>query len=259
VNIAVRHISFGYGASFSPKKKTMQRKVPALIFHDFSLDINNEGSPLVFLGPSGCGKTTLLRLMAGLLKPTAGEIRIEGLSAPEGPSLSFVFQEPRLFPWLSVLENVKLPLLQTMEEAKAEKRASSCLERVFLADKASAYPHELSGGQQQRVSLARAFAYPAPLLFLDEPFQSLDIALRLKLMKTVLRLLQEESRILIMVTHEPREAIYLGCRIIVLGKPPRGIIFDELTSIPQQERGYASLASAHLEKKLLSFLTNEEF
>lgn len=258
MNVAVEHISFGYGGGLLLNKKAMRGKQAEPIFYDFSIDIKSAESPLVILGPSGCGKTTLLRLISGLLKPAAGEIRIEGPPALQKPALSFVFQEPRLFPWLSVLENASLPLLQTMEKTQAEKRAFYFLERFFLEDKARAYPDELSGGQQQRASIARAFAYPAPLLFLDEPFQSLDLVLRLELMSTVLTLLQEESRILIMVTHDPREAIYLGRRIVILGKPPRGIVFDELTDMPPQERGYGSPASAHLEKRLLSFLMKEK-
>ena len=236
MNITIRRISFGY---VDP------------IFYDFSLDISNDESPLVILGPSGCGKTTLLYLIAGLLKPGAGEIGIEGM---EKPPLSFVFQEPRLFPWLSVLGNVRFPLLQIMERPNAEKRALYFIKRFFLEDKIKSYPNELSGGQRQRVSIARAFAYPSLILFLDEPFQSLDIVLKLELMDKVLALLKEEERMLIMVTHDPREAVYLGRRIIVLGKPALGIVFDELLDMPMQDRLYGSSASAQMERKLLTYL-----
>jgi NitT/TauT family transport system ATP-binding protein len=191
--------------------------------------------------------------MAGLLKPLSGEIRL-GVSPPEKPAVSFVFQEPRLLPWLSVLENVGLPLTEALGKGPAEDRARYFLGRVSLGDRASAYPDELSGGQRQRASVARAFAYPAPALFLDEPFQSLDIPLRLELMDMALALLAEEPRLVVAVTHDPREAVYLGRRIIVLGKAPGGVVFDEALDLSPEDRAYASPAHSRLEERLLAAL-----
>jgi NitT/TauT family transport system ATP-binding protein len=242
--ITIEDISFGFGAQ--------------LIFDHFSLNLGEE-NPVVILGPSGCGKTTLLRLGAGLLKPSTGAIRCED-SRTGDPAFvskhhcSFVFQEPRLLPWLTVWENVLLPIKTLMPVKQAEKRVQHFLELVSLSDKAEMYPDELSGGQRQRVSIARAFTYPGQFMFMDEPFQSLDIPLRIELMEMTLHLFKAEPRLLIVVTHDPREAIFLGQRVIVLGNAPQGVIFDEKIRIDPQDRAYASAANSQLEARLLQAL-----
>jgi NitT/TauT family transport system ATP-binding protein len=233
--LSLRDLSFGFDEK--------------LLFSDLSLELGRE-NPVVFLGPSGCGKTTLLRLMAGLLRPVSGTIAWgEG---SEAPRCAFVFQEPRLLPWLSVLENVILPVKRLGREGEA--RARHFLDLVSLGEKAGAYPGELSGGQRQRVSLARAFAYPAAVLFMDEPFQFLDLPLRIELMDTTLALLNEERCLLAAVTHDPREAVYLGERIILLGRPPSGIVLDEPVTLSRKDRAYGSAASSPLEGKLMEAL-----
>jgi NitT/TauT family transport system ATP-binding protein len=201
----------------------------------------------VLLGASGCGKTTLLRLMAGLLKPSAGRIERSG-------DVSFVFQESRLLPWQTVLENVSLPIERSMGRAAARSRARQFLRRVSLEDKAGAYPAELSGGQAQRASFARAFAYPAPIMLMDEPFQALDVPLRVRLMETARSLLEQERRLAVVVTHDPREAIFLGRRILVLGSPGRGIVYETEVDLAPQDRSYGSPAQARLEARLLAVL-----
>jgi NitT/TauT family transport system ATP-binding protein len=196
-----------------------------LIDH-LSLKLGKE-NPVCIMGPSGCGKTTLLHLIAGLLKPQSGNIHFEDTKFSPGESpVSFVFQEPRLLPWLTVLENVMLPLKKIAGKKDAEARALQFLNLTGISGREDAFPHELSGGQRQRVSLARGIAYPAPLLLMDEPFQSLDIPLRLELLDLTGTLLQGENRLLIAVTHDPREALSLARRIIVLGGKGRGIVFD---------------------------------
>jgi NitT/TauT family transport system ATP-binding protein len=152
------------------------------------------------------------------------------LSSRESP-VSFVFQEPRLLPWLTVLENVMLPLKEIAGTRDAEARALQFLNLAGISGREDAFPHELSGGQRQRVSLARGLAYPAPFLLMDEPFQSLDIPLRLELLDLTGTLLQEENRLLIAVTHDPREALSLARRIITFGDEGRGIVLD-------REEGY---------------------
>ncbi|MDR2483356.1 MAG: ABC transporter ATP-binding protein [Treponema sp.] len=231
--LRVKQISFGYEG---PERCSL--------FKDLSLTLGRE-SPVAILGPSGCGKTTLLRLMAGLLRPDTGEIHAPGAQ-------SFVFQEPRLLPWLRVLDNVTLPIREALGEAKARERGLSMLERFSLADKAGAYPAALSGGQRQRVSLARGFACSAPLMFMDEPFQSLDYLLRIELMDRISGLLEAEPRMLIMVTHDPREAVYLGKRIIVLGRPLEGVVFDEDAAYPRDEQ-----TRMRLERRLLAALRRD--
>jgi NitT/TauT family transport system ATP-binding protein len=191
-----------------------------IVFDQVSLVLTE--SPVVILGPSGCGKTTLLRLIAGLLPPQRGSIFF---GEREGGACSFVFQEPRLLPYLSVQDNIMLPAKKHLPKDALHEKLSRLLLLTGLAEEARRYPDELSGGQRQRVAIARAFCYPAPLLLLDEPFQSLDLPLRFALLETVKTLLSGESRFVIAVTHDPREAALLGKRILVLGKNGR-VVFD---------------------------------
>jgi NitT/TauT family transport system ATP-binding protein len=207
------------------------------------------------LGASGCGKTTLLRLMAGLLKPLAAE---PGGAIERSGDVSFVFQEHRLLPWYTVLENVSLPIEHGMGKIAARDRALQFLRRVSLEDRAGAYPSELSGGQAQRASFARAFACPAPIILMDEPFQALDIPLRLRLMETTRSLLEQEQRLAVLVTHDPREAIFLGRRILVLGSEGRGIVYETEVNLSRRDRSYGSPAQARLETQLLAVMGGQE-
>ncbi|MDR1374418.1 MAG: ABC transporter ATP-binding protein [Treponema sp.] len=246
LRIALEDVSFGFGGK--------------PVFTALSLDIGSE-NPLAILGPSGCGKTTLLKLLAGLLTPDSGRVRRTGPSAADGKDRSgtapsaFVFQEPRLLPWLTVLENVSLPI-RRLAGPGARRRARHFLELVSLGGRLDAYPGELSGGQRQRVSIARAFAYPAPAVFMDEPFQSLDIPLRIELMEIILGLLEREPRLLVAVTHDPREAVRLGRRILILGHYPEGIVFDETSAPGAEERARGTPDHSLLEGKLLKALTD---
>jgi NitT/TauT family transport system ATP-binding protein len=239
MNIAVKNVSFSY-----TKEK---------IFSNFNADFSLANRPLVILGPSGSGKTTLLKLLGGLLKPQEGSVGFSE-TGEDAPNCAFIFQEPRLLPWLTVLENVSLPLEKQFGKEGALVRAKHFLSLVFLEDKAQVYPSALSGGQAQRVSMARAFAWHAPALFMDEPYQLLDIPLRISLMDLSLSLLREEKRSLVTVTHDPREAIYIGGRIIVLGKLGDGIVFDKPVSLPDGCRFYGSPAAGELEKELIQVL-----
>jgi NitT/TauT family transport system ATP-binding protein len=243
MNIAVRNVSFG----FTGEK----------LFNNFSADFSRADRPLVILGPSGSGKTTLLKLLGGLLKPQEGNILFSETGGA-APNCAFIFQEPRLLPWLTVLENVSLPLEKQFGREGALARAKRFLSLVFLEDKADAYPKALSGGQAQRVSMARAFAWPAPALFMDEPYQSLDIPLRINLMDLSLSLLREEKRFLVTVTHDPREAVYMGGRIIVLGRPPDGIVFDKPVDLGDECRFYGSPAAGEIEKELIQVLRDQQ-
>ncbi|MDR0312225.1 MAG: ABC transporter ATP-binding protein [Treponema sp.] len=232
------------------------------IFKNFSLSLSAEDMPSVILGPSGCGKTTLLRLIAGLLPFSKGSIREgEGTSLndeetrpAQEPPFSFIFQENRFLPWYTILENIVLPLGKIYGKQESRDRAFYFLEQVSLNDKAKSYPDKLSGGQRQRAAIARAFAYPGKILLLDEPFQSLDIPLRIELMDLSLALLEKEKRLAILVTHDPREAAYMGKRVIILGQPPLGIVFDEVINLSIEERGYGSAVAGELEKRLIEKL-----
>jgi len=173
---------------------------------------------------------------------------------PPGARIGFVFQEPRLVPWLTIWENVLLPLHGLFPAPEGEARARFFLQEMGVAEYAASFPGELSGGQRQRASLARAFAYPCPILLLDEPFQSLDIPLRRILLDRIRSLLEEENRLLIAVTHDPREAISLGRRVLVLGKPPAGFIRDEEIRLSPGDRQYGSPQAAVLEEELIALL-----
>jgi NitT/TauT family transport system ATP-binding protein len=233
------------------------------IFKNFSLSLSREDMPAVILGPSGCGKTTLLRLIAGLLPFSKGSINREGEGAPLNDDdryiselpFSFIFQESRFLPWYTILENIMLPLEKIFGKQESRDRALHFLEQVSLDDKAYAYPDKLSGGQRQRAAIARAFAYPGEILLMDEPFQSLDIPLRIELMDLSLSLLEKEKRLAILVTHDPREAAFMGKRVMVLGQPPLGIVFDETINLSKEERGYGSAAAGELEKRLIEKLS----
>jgi NitT/TauT family transport system ATP-binding protein len=256
-SVSIRNLSFGFGGKplFVNLNRDLGNSAGA------GNDNSGEGNPAVMLGPSGCGKTTLLRLVAGLLKGRKGEVVIRSPVKEAGSitenRISFVFQEPRLLPWKTVLENVMLPIAGLMGKKEALKRARHFLGMVSLGDKEAARPPELSGGQQQRAGIARAFAYPCPVILMDEPFQSLDIPLRIQLMDLTKRLLRDFPRLAIMVTHDPREAVYMGNRIIVLGPPPGGVVFDEHVKLPQKERRYGSVASAEIEERILQAMRAE--
>jgi NitT/TauT family transport system ATP-binding protein len=141
-----------------------------------------------------------------------------------------------------------------MGKTAARSRALEFLRRVSLEDKADAYPAELSGGQAQRVSFARAFAYPAPIILMDEPFQALDIPLRIQLMETARSLLEQEKRLAVLVTHDPREAIFLGRRVLALGDRGQGIVYETEVGLSREDRSYGSPAQAELEARLLARL-----
>lgn len=220
-----------------------------IVFSDFSFSFQEDRVTCV-LGPSGCGKSTLLNLFAGLIQPgNAGRIL--------APRSSYVFQEPRLFPWRTLAKNVAIPLEAAFGVHEADRIARRFLAMVGLAATADAYPDRVSGGQRQRVALARAFAYSAPLVLMDEPFQALDLPLRIQLMDLLLDLLKAEPRTVLMVTHDPREAIYLADRIVVLGDSPARIVFDQDLHLSRQERAYSSIESASVEARVFAALTEQ--
>lgn len=194
-----------------------------VILKDFSVDFHsNEVTCL--LGPSGCGKSTILKMLSSLDHHYQGTI--EGL---KDQAVSFVFQEPRLIPWLSVKENLTYVLNGKLPADTIDSYVMGILNRVGLSEFKDAFPNALSGGMKQRVSLARAFATPHDLLLLDEPFQGLDLALKEQLMTLLEDLLSTEQKTVIMVTHDLYEAERLANRIIYLGKQPLKILKDSTT------------------------------
>jgi iron(III) transport system ATP-binding protein len=178
-----------------------------------------EGELVALLGPSGCGKTTTLRMIGGFEQPDSGTIRLRGADItdlpPERRGIGFVFQDFALFPNLSVAHNVRFGL-RGMAKAAASARVQEMLRLVGLEDLAERKPHELSGGQQQRVALARTLALSPPLVLLDEPFSSLDAALRVETRQEVRRLLKTTGAAAILVTHDQEEALAMADRVAVM-------------------------------------------
>jgi NitT/TauT family transport system ATP-binding protein len=187
------------------------------------------GEFLSLLGHSGCGKSTVLRLVAGLVRPTAGTVL-----RPDGVRVGVVFQEPTLMPWADAFDNVWLPLrLAGRCAAEARDEVMAALARVGLADVAHAYPRELSGGMRMRVSIARALVTRPGLLLLDEPFAALDEITRGRLDDDLLGLWAEHRLTVVFVTHSVYEAVYLSTRVAVLGGRPGRLIASLDVAAPQ--------------------------
>ena len=203
-----------------------------VVLDDVSLDVA-PGEFLCLLGASGCGKSTLLNLMAGLDRPTAGEVRVPG----HRPAL--MFQEPALFPWLTAAQNIDLALrLSPKGAAKAARRAEveRLLELVRLEGAGSKRPHELSGGMRQRVALARALAQESGVLLMDEPFAALDAITRDLLHDELTRVWQEMGLTVVFVTHNVREAVRLAQRVVLLSSRPGRVAQQYPIDIAQPRR-----------------------
>ena len=221
-----------------------QGKTKVKVYDNFNLHID-KGESLVLIGPSGCGKSTLLYLLAGLLQPTAGEIRIHG-EALNGTrqKTGFILQEYGLFPWLTVFENVSLGLrVRHVPKKIYRPQVEEVLADMGLWEVRHHFPSQLSGGQRQRVALARALTLKPDLLLMDEPLSALDALTRERLQNLLLEIWQRGDLTTVLVTHSIEEAVFLGRRILVLaGGRPTKVIAD----IPNPEVG--SPGYRHTEK-----------
>ncbi|HLH69149.1 MAG TPA: ABC transporter ATP-binding protein [Candidatus Dormibacteraeota bacterium] len=184
-----------------------------------------EGELVSVVGPSGCGKTTMLRCVAGLLAPSSGEVRLRGRTVVgPPPEMAFVFQDysRSLMPWLSVRDNVELPLRHKSRLSRRERRSlvEDAVSSVGLGRFLDRYPWQLSGGMQQRVAIARALAYQPEILLMDEPFASVDAQARADLEDLVLQVQGAYGVTILFVTHDIDEAVYLSDRVVVLTRPP---------------------------------------
>jgi NitT/TauT family transport system ATP-binding protein len=195
-----------------------------------------QGELVCIVGPSGCGKSTLLRSIAGLLRPSGGQVTLNGAQVEQTPdNLAVVFQDysRSLFPWMSVVENVSLPLRRRgMDKRQRGQAAMEALEEVGLDSAAAKYPWQLSGGMQQRVSIARALAYRPALLLMDEPFGSVDAQTREDLEDLTLRVRNLHNMTIVLITHDIDESVYVGDRVVVLSKAPAGIVGDLRVDLP---------------------------
>jgi NitT/TauT family transport system ATP-binding protein len=213
--LSVEHVSHAYpepGGAMHP------------VLDDVSLDIAS-GEFICVIGASGSGKTTLLRIIANLVKPTTGIIRIddERITKPGG-RISFVFQQDALWPWRSVLANAAYGLeIRGIAKAQAEERARQYLQLVGLAKYERYYPHQLSGGMRQRVNLARALTVDPDVLLMDEPFAALDAQTRELMQLEVARIWQATGKTIVFVTHQIDEAVFLADRVVTMSSRPGSV------------------------------------
>ncbi len=214
--LGVRNVSVTFGAATNRP-----------VLKDISFDVR-EGEFLTIVGPSGCGKTTLLRLFAGLMKPTSGEILFDGKPVA-GPSRerAIVFQDyaNALLPWRTVAGNIALSLERHVPaRAEREARVEALIARMGLQRAATQFPPQLSGGMQQRVQIARCLAQQPRIMLMDEPFGALDAITRQTLQDDLLKLVAEKRMTTVFITHDLEEAIYLGDRVHVLGAHPGRVV-----------------------------------
>ena len=196
------------------------------------------GELVCIVGPSGAGKTTLLRCISGLLDATDGEVVLDGNKVTEPPAgMAVVFQEygRSLFPWLTVRQNIELPLKEKgLKKAERQEKVQTAIDAVGLTDSADAHPWQLSGGMQQRVAIARAVAYEPSVLLMDEPFAAVDAQTRADLEDLVRDLWHTFKVTVLFVTHDIDEAVYLGERVLVLSHRPTVIMEDVQITLPDE-------------------------
>lgn len=196
-------------------------------------DVNfsvNEGEFVAIIGPSGCGKTTLLSLAAGLLSPTKGNV------ITDGGSFGYMLQKDELFPWRTIEKNIFLPLeIKRTNTSESRSRALALAEKYGLQQFLKSYPSSLSGGMRQRAALIRTLSVDPDVLLLDEPFSALDYQTRLSVCDDVYKIIREEQKTALLITHDISEAISVADRIFVLSKRPASIIAEHTISFPETE------------------------
>ena len=227
-------VSFNYG--------------PLGVLDNFSLEMDDPGVT-VLLGPSGSGKTTLLHLAAGLRSPRGGDV-----TNPFRNAQSYLFQKPRLLPWKNIRDNVAFALPTDMAPKLIEQRVMDMLRLVGLDDFAEYLPRELSGGMEQRVAIARAFVPDAELLLMDEPFKGLDLKMKMPLLELILEILKVRNTRTILVTHDVREAILMGDRIILLKGPPLRVRENFINPCTREQRNMEHQAFYDLEHHLYKLI-----
>jgi NitT/TauT family transport system ATP-binding protein len=241
--IEIRDVEHVYQSDFS--------SVPALTSVNLTV---NDGEFVALLGPSGCGKSSLLRIVAELLRPTAGSVQIYSSTDKENgrPKTALVFQEYALFPWRTVLENVVFSLeMRGIPRAERLARARDVLGRVGLESFSAAYPHQLSGGMRQRAGIARALAAQPEVLLMDEPFGALDAQTRTVLQEELLRVWESERKTVLYVTHSIDEAVYMSDRVVLLTARPGRIKAEYSVELPRprtmEMRGWNSYTKMSLD------------
>ncbi len=229
-------------------KQVDKRFGDLVVLQDFSMQVE-EHKLVCMVGPSGTGKTTLLNIMAGIIPADNGEI-----NGFEGRTVSYLFQETRLLGWKTVKENIDFVLKDKLGKEQREKLGYKYLSMVGLWDFRDYYPRQLSGGMKQRVSIARAFAYPADLLLMDEPFTGLDIQLKTVLISAFIDLWLLDRRSVFFVTHDIEEAVLLGEEIYVLTDRPATIKGKVINTQPHRERQLQNDNMRSLQEEVLKLL-----
>ncbi|MFH1154797.1 MAG: ABC transporter ATP-binding protein [Pseudomonadota bacterium] len=213
-----------------------------------------EGEIVALLGPSGCGKTTLLNIVAGFLPQDRGRVLVKGQAvAGPGPDRGVVFQEDALFSWLTVAENVDLGLKRSLGKAVRHDRVKRMLDMVELGDYAGYLPRDISGGMKQRVALARVLVLQPMALLMDEPFAALDAQTRSQMHKLVLSLQNRLQQSVLLVTHDPEEAVKLADRVLVMEKAP-GRLSREFTVGAPRPRQLDSPVLLDLKRAIITSL-----
>lgn len=218
------------------------------VLEDISLTVH-VGECIALVGPSGCGKTTLLNMVAGLSKPDRGEIKQR-----DGLRLAYVFQEPRLLPWKTVDANVSFVQNNFLPAPEAKEIRESLLQKTGLFAYQDVYPAQLSGGMKQRLEIVRALSIQPQLLLMDEPFKSLDVALQYQLQELILSEQAQDQFALFFVTHDPREAVMLADRVIVLSDKPARIQQELIIDTPRPERKMTDKAIYERYEQILDVL-----
>lgn len=210
--------------SVSKSYETGEDRLEVLEEMDFTIDANEL---IVIVGPSGCGKSTLLKMIDGLVAPSNGGVYIGGEPVTGSRSdIAMVFQDFNLLPWRTVLGNAQFGLEVQDPDGEIRERALEWVEKVGLSGFEDSYPHELSGGMQQRVGLARALVIDPEVLLMDEPFGALDAQTKDQMQTELLRLLSDENKTVVFITHDIREAILIADRVLVMSTKPATILSD---------------------------------
>lgn len=226
------------------------------VLKDINLEVQ-EGEFIAIVGHSGCGKSTLLKIIAGLEKNDTGLVTVDGKEV-NGPGMDrgMIFQEHRLFPWMSIEKNVQLGLKGLSKEEKT-KLSDQYLELVKLSEFKKAYPSQLSGGMSQRAAIARSLVSQPEVLLLDEPFGALDALTKIELQEELLKIRERFHNTMLMVTHDIEEAVYLADRIVVMSARPgriKDVIKVELGTY--RDRGVSDFA--HYKKKIFDYFFEEK-
>lgn len=226
------------------------------VLKDINLEVQ-EGEFIAIVGHSGCGKSTLLKIIAGLEKNDTGLVTVDGKEV-NGPGMDrgMIFQEHRLFPWMSIEKNVQLGLKGLSKEEKT-KLSDQYLELVKLSEFKKAYPSQLSGGMSQRAAIARSLVSQPEVLLLDEPFGALDALTKIELQEELLKIRERFHNTMLMVTHDIEEAVYLADRIVVMSARPgriKDVIKVELGTY--RDRGGSNFA--HYKKKIFDYFFEEK-